>query len=224
VKEAVRQADFVVFCTPVDRIVEQVVGLAPLCAKGTILTDAGSTKSAIVAGIEEKLPGGVAFVGSHPLAGSEKRGPRFADAALFHDRVTVVTPTPRTDPAALEQVVGFWRRLGSRVRVMSPADHDQALAMTSHLPHLLASALAGMLPESLRELTATGYRDTTRIAAGEPELWTGIFLQNRPAVVEALDSLLVRLDLLRKAILAEDRATLDELLTQAKRNRDALGS
>jgi cyclohexadieny/prephenate dehydrogenase len=89
---------------------------------------------------------------------------------------------------------------------------------------LLASALAGTLPESLHELTATGFRDTTRIAAGDPELWNGIFLQNRPAVVEALDSLLVRLDQMRKAIQAEDRATLDELLTQAKRNRDALGS
>jgi prephenate dehydrogenase len=224
VKEAVHRADFVVFCTPVDRIVEQVVELAPLYKSGTLLTDAGSTKSAIVAGIEGKLPAGVSFVGSHPLAGSEKRGARFADAGLFQDRLTVVTPTLQTDPAAVEGVVQFWRRLGSRVRIMSPAEHDQALAMTSHLPHLLASALAGVLPDSLRELTATGFRDTTRIAAGEPELWTGIFLQNRPAILEALDSLLARLDGLRTAIQNEDRADLDQLLTQAKRTRDALGS
>jgi prephenate dehydrogenase len=224
VKEAVRQANFVVFCTPVDRIIEQVVGLAPLCDSGTLFTDAGSTKSAIVAGIEGNLPPGVSFVGSHPLAGSEKRGPKFADGALFHERLTVVTPTPRTDPAAVEQVVAFWRRLGSRVRIMTPAEHDRALAMTSHLPHLLASALAGVLPESLRELTASGFRDTTRIASGEPELWTGIFLQNRPAVLEALDLLLVRLNAMRTAILAEDRTALDDLLTQAKRTRDALGS
>lgn len=224
VKEAVRRADFVVFCTPVDRIVEQVVGLAPLCKNGTLLTDAGSTKSAIVAGIEGKLPPGVSFVGSHPLAGSEKRGARFADAGLFQDRLTVVTPTANTDPAAAEQVVQFWRRLGSRVRTMSPADHDRALAVTSHLPHLLASALAGVLPDSLRELTATGFRDTTRIASGEPELWTGIFLQNRPAVMEALDLLLARLDAMRTAIQHDDRAALDDLLTQAKRTRDALGS
>lgn len=224
VAEAVRRANFVVFCTPVDRLVEQVVGLAPLCQNGTLLTDAGSTKGAIVAGIEGKLPPGVAFVGSHPLAGSEKRGARFADAGLFFDKLTVVTPTAHTDPAAVERVAQFWRRLGSRVRLMSPEDHDKALAMTSHLPHLLASALAGLLPDSLREFTATGFRDTTRIASGDPELWTGIFLQNRSAVVEALDSLLVRLDALRTAIQHEDRMALDELLTQAKRTRDALGS
>jgi prephenate dehydrogenase len=221
---AVRQANLIVFCTPVDRIVEQIVSLAPLCASGTILTDAGSTKTAIVRGIEDRLPGGVSFIGSHPLAGSEKRGPRFADAQLFENRVTVVTPTPKTEPAALEEITVFWRGLGCRVRVMSPEDHDRALALTSHLPHLLASSLAGILPAELRELAATGFRDTSRVAAGDPALWTGIFLQNQEAVLESLRLLQERLHDFEKAIRAADRQSLDDLLAHAKRNRDALGT
>src|SRR5262249_10509376 len=159
-----------------------------------LLTDAGSTKSAIVAAVEERLPNGVRFVGSHPLAGSEKRGPEFADAELFESRLTVLTPTRRTDEAALEQTAAFWQALGSRVKRMAPEEHDRALAMTSHLPHLTAAALAGILPSALHELTATGFRDTTRVAAGDPVLWTGIFLQNRAAMFDAIGTLQLRLE------------------------------
>jgi prephenate dehydrogenase len=221
---AVRQAQVAVFCTPVDRIAEQVLEAAPQCAPGTLLTDAGSAKGAIIAAVEKRLTDGVHFVGSHPLAGSEKRGPEYADADLFQDRLTVVTPTPRTDAAALERTTAFWRALGSWVTVMSPEEHDQALAVTSHLPHLAAAALAGILPAALHELTATGFRDTTRIAAGDPAIWTGIFLQNRAAVLEALETLQGRLAEFKQALLTNDRAALDALLAQAKRTRDALGS
>jgi prephenate dehydrogenase len=221
---AVSRADLAVFCTPVDRIAEQVLDSAPHCRPGTLLTDAGSTKAAIVAAIEAELPAHVHFVGSHPLAGSEKRGPEFADAELYQDRLTIVTTTPRTKPNNVERVTAFWQALGSHVKVMSPDEHDSALAMTSHLPHLTASALAGVLPLALRDLTASGFRDSTRVAAGDPSLWTGIFLQNRAAMLVALESLQARLVLFRQAIAAGDRATLDTLLTQAKRMRDALGS
>ncbi len=137
---AVRQAEVAVFCTPVDQIAEQILASAPGCAAGTLLTDAGSTKAEIVRGVDGRLPQGIAFVGSHPLAGSEKRGAEHADADLFQDRLTIVTRTPTTDPSALERTSAFWRALGSRVRVMDPEEHDQALAVTSHLPHLLAQA------------------------------------------------------------------------------------
>jgi prephenate dehydrogenase len=223
-KDAVPRANLVVFCTPVDLIVEQVVSLAPVCAAGTLLTDAGSTKAQIVHGIEGRLPHGVAFVGSHPLAGSEKHGPRFADAELFQGRLTLVTPTARTERRAVDRVSDFWRSLGSRVKELSPEDHDRALALTSHLPHLLASALSGVLPPELHELAATGFRDTTRVAAGDPSLWTGIFVQNRAAVLAALDMLLGRLHSFQDAIDRDDRFALDTLLAQAKRNRDALGT
>jgi prephenate dehydrogenase len=221
---AVSNADLVVFCTPVQIIAGQVLEAAHSCRPGALLTDAGSTKAALVAAIEAGLPGNVRFVGSHPLAGSEKRGPEHADPNLFQDRLTIVTPTSRTSPEALERTSTFWQALGSKVKQMTPADHDAALAFTSHLPHLLAAALAGALPDRLRELTATGYRDTTRIAAGDPTLWTGIFLQNREAVLAALDQLSSQLDSLRSVLAAGDERILHQLLEQAKRVRDALGS
>jgi cyclohexadieny/prephenate dehydrogenase len=222
--EALAESNLAVFCTPVDRITGQVLAGAAGCRPGTLLTDAGSTKAAIVRGIDGRLPAGVRFVGSHPLAGSEKRGPEHASADLFLGRVTVVTPTEQTNSEAVEQTCAFWRALGSRVRRMTPEEHDQALALTSHLPHLLASALAGILPEELRELTATGFRDTTRVAAGDPSIWTGIFAQNRRGVLEALRVYIRRLDEFRAALERGDEQALDDLLAQAKRVRDALGS
>jgi prephenate dehydrogenase len=221
---AVRQAQIAVFCTPVDSIAQQILTIGPQCQPGTLLTDAGSTKAAIVAAIDGNLPPEVHFVGSHPLAGSEKRGPEFADADLYLNKLTVLTPTPRTNPAGLSQTQSFWEALGSHVKVMSPDEHDRALAKTSHLPHLAAAALAGLLPPVLYELTATGFRDTTRIAAGDPELWTGILLQNRQAVLEAIGAFLDRLNQFKQGIKTNNRGMLDTLLAHAKRTRDALGS
>jgi prephenate dehydrogenase len=221
---AVREAELAVFCSPVDRIADQVLATAPGCSGGTLLTDTGSTKSAIVKAVERQLAPGVRFVGSHPLAGSEKRGPEHAHADLFDGRLTVVTQTTRTDPEALEKTAAFWRALGSRVRVMDPQEHDRALALTSHLPHLLAAALAGILPAPLHDLTAAGFRDTTRVAAGDPAIWTGIFVQNHAAVLDALQQLECQLGRFRAALQTGDAAALDALLAQAKKVRDALGN
>jgi prephenate dehydrogenase len=221
---AVSRAQVAVFCTPVNLIAEQVLSVAPRCGQGTLLTDAGSTKGAIVGALDGRLPPGVSFVGSHPLAGSEKRGPEHADADLFAGRVTVVTPSPRSDRGAVERTVAFWQALGSRVHLMGPEEHDRAVAVTSHLPHLLASALAGIVPPELRDLAATGFRDTTRIAAGDPSLWTAIFLQNRAALLEALGDIQGRLTEFKSALTADDRAAVDALLVRGKRSRDALGS
>ncbi|HKI30705.1 MAG TPA: prephenate dehydrogenase/arogenate dehydrogenase family protein [Gemmataceae bacterium] len=222
--DAVRRADVAVFCTPVTLIAEQVRAAAPGCAAGTLLTDAGSTKGSIVRALDGHLPPGVSFVGSHPLAGSEKRGPEHADADLFQGRVTVVTPAPGTDRAAVERTVAFWQALDSRVLLMGPEEHDRALAMTSHLPHLVASALAGILPPELRELTASGFRDTTRVAAGDPSLWTGIFLQNRAALIDSLGILQEQVNQFQTALQAGDPAAIDALLARGKRSRDALGN
>lgn len=220
--EGVVDADMVVFCTPVESIVPQVMEAASSCSPGTVLTDAGSTKSAIVRGLDDKLPAEVHFIGSHPLAGSEKRGPTFADANLFEKKVVVVTPTEQSDANALQKIHEFWSALGSRVVEMSPEDHDRALAVTSHLPHLLASALAGIVPEEYKPLCATGFRDTTRIAAGDPIIWSGIFKQNRDAVLQALRSLTGRLAELERALHDEDWQTIDRLLREAKAARDSL--
>ena len=145
-------------------------------------------------------------------------------ATLFVERWTVLTPTEKTPTSALDDVRSFWQALGARVRLMAPEDHDRALALTSHLPHLVAAALAGVLPDSLRELTASGFRDTTRIAGGDPEVWTPIFQHNRAAVLAALVQLMDRLDKFRQALASNETATIDQLLAQGKRVRDALGS
>jgi len=220
--EAVPKADVAVFCTPVDLIAEQILSAAPTCKPGILLTDAGSTKAALVRNIQGRLPPHVHFVGSHPLAGSEKRGPEHADANLFQGRLTVVTKTSETDTATLDGIVEFWRSLGSRVMVMDPEAHDRSLALTSHMPHLVASALVSILTPELAALTATGFRDTTRIAAGDPALWTGILLQNRESLLAGLDLLGVSLAQFRRALENSDRPTLDRLLVQAKTIRDAL--
>lgn len=224
-RSAVEGSDLIVFCTPVDQIADQVLRFASHCPPGALLTDAGSTKSIIVERVERELPRtGPHFVGSHPLAGSEKRGPDFADADLFEGRWTVVTPTPRTDPGVVARVTEFWRALGSRVKTMTPADHDRALALTSHLPHLVAAALAGTLPPDMRELTASGFRDSTRIAAGDPGLWTAIFEHNQGSLTEALDRFETVLHEYRRALERKDASSLATLLTRAKEVRDALGS
>jgi prephenate dehydrogenase len=219
---ALKHADLVILCTPVDQIAEQVLRFAPLCQHGTLFTDAGSTKGHIVDLIEGRLPEGIDFVGSHPLAGSEKKGASFADAELFQNRCVVVTPTAHTKKPALQTIIEFWTALGARVRSMPPHEHDQALAITSHLPHLLAAALAGILPDSLHSLTATGFRDTTRIAAGDSELWTAIFTHNREALLHAYDLVEARMNEFRRALQEKDAAAIDRLLVQAKKNRDAL--
>ncbi len=222
--QAARRAGVVVFCTPVDHVVDQILGVARNCAAGTLLTDVGSTKAQIVRQLDGRLPPEIAFVGGHPLAGSEKRGCEHADADLFQDRVTVLTPTRRTDPDAVERTAAFWRALGARVKTMGPEEHDRALALTSHLPHLLAATLADLLPPPLHELVATGFRDTTRVAAGDPALWSAIFLHNRSAMIDAVNRLQDRLTDFKRALRAGDRAALDTFLAEAKRTRDALGS
>ena len=185
---------------------------------------------------------GVAFVGSHPLAGSEKHGPDWSDADLFEGRLVVMTPDApsaecgvpsaestvhsvlRTSHSALEQVAAFWHALGTRVRMMDPEEHDRAVALTSHLPHLTASALAATVPAALLDLTATGFRDSTRLAAGSPNVWTAIFHANRDAVLAALDAYRDRLDQFRRA--REWRPRLDRAAAErgASAARGAVGS
>lgn len=179
------------------------------------------TCQSLLAGVSLPKPA-CRFVGSHPLAGSEKSGYPFADPQLLVGRWVVVTPTAHSDAGATERIVAFWQALGARVQLMAPEDHDRALAMTSHLPHLVASALAGILPPKWADLAASGFRDTTRIAAGPPEIWTPIFLHNRPALLEALAEFETRLHLFRQALETENADALSVLLAQGKARRESL--
>jgi prephenate dehydrogenase len=221
--EAVGQADLVVVCTPVDRIADMILRAAPRCRPGTIFTDAGSTKGNIVAAVMGKLPRGVTYVPAHPLAGAEKNGVEHARADLFENRVTIVTPET-VDPDDVARVESFWRALGSRVVSLSVADHDRVLASTSHLPHAVAATVAGITPRDWLPLSAGGFRDVTRIAAGDPELWAAIFQANRAAVLAALRAFSDRLNDFRQLLEAGDGAGLVRWLNEAKQVRDALGS
>jgi prephenate dehydrogenase len=220
--KAAAAGDLILFCTPVDCIAAQVIETAAHCRPGTLLTDTGSTKAAILRDVHGRLPAGIEFIGSHPLAGSEKRGPAHASAHLLEGRLVIVTPEPDSTDNALSQIREFWTALGARVRTIDADEHDRALALTSHLPHLLSSALAGILPKELYELTATGFRDTTRLAAGQPALWSAIFRANPAHLLAALDRLEEQLRHFRNALLQDDRNVLETLLQQGKQVRDDL--
>lgn len=220
---AVAQASLVVFCTPVDRLADVVGACADACRPGTLLTDVGSTKSGIVRRLAGRLPPGVSFVGSHPLAGSEKAGPEHARHDLFEGKLVVLTPAG-DPPAAVSTVQGFWSALGARVETMSPEQHDEALAITSHLPHLVASVLAGVLPLEWKRLTATGFRDTTRLASGSPELWRAIFQSNQPFLLSALAEFQAHLERFRQALQEGDGERIRLLLEQGKYIRDSLSA
>lgn len=216
-------ADLVVVCTPPEAIVpavEAVVAAHP----AALVTDAGSTKAEIVEALEKSLPAAARFVGSHPLAGNEKSGPEHGRANLFAGRVVVVTPTRKTRRADTRAVGQFWRRLGAQVVELAPREHDRRLAATSHLPHLVAAAIAAATPSRYASLVATGWLDTTRIAGGDPQLWRQILLANRGNVLDALERVEGTLAALRSALERGDAARLEALLKKGKHRRDALGS
>jgi len=227
--KGVADADLVIVCTPVGRVVEDVRAVAEHAPQGTLITDVGSTKRAIVSALdsdlpEEGLPHDCRFLGGHPLAGSEKGGPSNADAELFEGRVALVTPTANSTGEDYDQIEAFWEALGSVVIKMSPEEHDRALSLTSHLPHMAAAALAATVPEQLYRISGTGLRDTTRLAAGDPALWLEIVEHNRANILSALEQYGRQLAAMHGAIRDGDRPRLEELLSLAKKNRDALGS
>lgn len=213
----------IVIGTPVDRIAEDVQRIAAVSRPGTLITDVGSVKGSICEAVQSAgLPNGVSFVGAHPLAGSHETGFEAARANLFDGKVTVVTTNPAGGESANSAISSFWEQLGSRVIEMSPAEHDAALATTSHLPHVAASALAATLPEAFQQLAASGFRDTTRVAAGDPDLWVAILLENAAAVSTSLDAFSQSFGKFRTAVENRDADELKKLLQVAKRNRDAL--
>jgi len=222
--KGVAEAELVVVCTAVGQIVEHVRQAAEHAPEGTLITDTGSTKQKIVAELDGSLPRGCRFLGSHPLAGSEKSGPSHADPELFEGRVALVTPTANTTGEDYDQIEELWEGLGSVVIKMPPEEHDRALSLTSHLPHLAAAALAATVPETLYRISGAGLRDTTRLASGDPRLWLEIAEQNRDYVLTALEQYGRQLAALHGAIRDGDRTRLEKLLALAKKNRDALGS
>jgi prephenate dehydrogenase len=221
--QGVAESELVVVCTPVESIVEHVRAVASACRPGTLITDAGSTKGRIVSSLDGAFGRDVTFVGSHPLAGSEKKGADFASDRLFEGRIVVITPTRQTRKESVQAIERFWQSLGARVVRMSPQAHDEAVAATSHLPHLAASALVAATPEAQLPLAATGWLDSTRVAAGDVELWTQILGENRDSVLAALERYEKNLAAFRTALTRNDRRRLAALLKSGKERRDAVG-
>ncbi len=221
-KQAVEGAELVVLCTPVGILGQMLSGMSDFLTQGAVMTDVGSTKASIVESAGRILPGGVQFVGSHPMAGSEKRGIEFARADLFQNALCITTPTQRTAPAALDRVEEFWRMLGMRTCRMTPADHDRALAEVSHLPHALAAALVTMQSPEAMELAGKGFLDTTRIAGGDGGLWRDIFLDNAPNLRAAIGKLRGQLDAFERLLEPGKAEELRRWLDEAAGKRHAV--
>lgn len=218
--EAFDGAEVVVVGTPVTRIAIDAIEAARRSPPGALVTDAGSTKRRLVEAIEADATGRLKFVGAHPLAGSERRGVSAARADLFEGRLCVLTPTERTPADRLDRAEAFWRSLGCRTIRMDLDSHDAGLARASHLPHAVAAAVARAVPEAWLELGAGAFRDVTRVAGADEELWSGIFLENRGALAEALNEFRDEIDELRALLHRGDARAIEVWWAEARRRRE----
>ena len=220
--DAVRGADLVILCTPVGLFDAILAEISPALEPGAIVTDVGSTKRSVVASADRLLPPRVQFVGSHPMAGSEKRGVRYASADLFQGATCITTPTAETDLGALEKVEAFWTSLGMNLVRMSPDEHDRRLADVSHLPHALAAALVSMQDEASLRLAGKGFLDTTRIAGGDAGLWRDIFVDNRDNLSDSIRQVQGHLERLLNCLDSGDAKAVSAWLDAAAARRRAM--
>ena len=227
--EAVRDADLVILCSPVGTYGALAEEIGPALKPGAILTDVGSVKGAVVRDVLPHVPQGVHFIPGHPIAGTEQSGPESGFAELFTNRWCIVTPLPDADAKALENLVAFWRACGSNVEVMTPEHHDLVLAITSHLPHLIAYNIVSTAAD-LEEVTSSevikysagGFRDFTRIAASDPTMWRDVFLNNKDAVLEMLGRFSEDLSALQRAIRWGDGDMLFDVFTRSRQVRRSI--
>jgi cyclohexadieny/prephenate dehydrogenase len=221
--EAAEGADLVIVCTPVGACGPTAAEIAPRLKPGAIVSDVGSVKSAIVRDMGPHIPQGVHFIPAHPVAGTEHSGPDSGFAELFINRWCILTPPEGTDDAAVERLKRFWLALGAKVEVMSAEHHDMVLAITSHLPHLIAYTIVGTADEleqvtssEVMKFSAGGFRDFTRIAASDPTMWRDVFLSNKEAVLEMLGTFNEDLAKLTRAIRRGDGDALFEHFTRTR--------
>ena len=225
---AVTDAELVILCVPVGAMGAVAAEIAADLPAEAIVSDVGSSKETVAKALREALPGAI-VVPAHPVAGTEKSGPEAGFGSLFHGRWCIVTPLADGDPVAAARVGEFWRRLGSNVETMAPDHHDRVLAITSHLPHLIAYTIVGTAND-LAEVTesevikfsAGGFRDFTRIAASDPTMWRDVFLTNKEAVLEMLQRFSEDLSQLQRAIRWGDGDTLFEHFTQTRAIRRSI--
>jgi len=226
---AAADADLVVIATPLSVYGEIARRIAPVLREGAIVTDVGSVKGAAIAALRPELPSRVHFVPGHPVAGTEHSGPEAGFAELFQDRWCILTPPPGTAPDAISKITRMWEQAGMRVVTMEAEHHDKVLAVTSHLPHLIAYTIVGTATELGEDLqsevvafSAGGFRDFTRIAASDPVMWRDIFLENREAVLELLQRFSEDLTALQRAIRRGDGDTLHKWFTRTRAIRRSI--
>ena len=239
VAEGLRGSDLVVLCTPVELVPVLVQHIAEIvdAAHPMVLTDVGSTKAVLVRTIETQLrelgSETLSFVGGHPMAGSHETGVDAARATLFENATCILTPTENTHQASSQRVKSLWEFVGAVPHLLSPETHDLLIGAASHLPHLIASLLANtvanveMEHHKALDFTATGFRDSTRIAAGSPDLWTGIFTQNRDVLLSLIDDIVGNLIEFKTLLQTDDLAEIERLLLEAQviveKHRKTLG-
>ncbi|MCA1662025.1 MAG: prephenate/arogenate dehydrogenase family protein [Novosphingobium sp.] len=225
---AVRGADLVILCVPIGAMAEAAATLRPGLSPDAIVSDVGSSKQTVARAIAEALPGHT-VIPAHPVAGTERSGPDAGFASLFHNRWCILTPPEHADAAQVARLAAFWEALGAHVETMDPAHHDLVLAVTSHLPHLIAYTIVGTASD-LEEVTrgevikysAGGFRDFTRIAASDPTMWRDVFLSNRDAVLEMLQRFTEDLTALQRAIRWGDGEALFELFSKTRAIRRSI--
>jgi len=220
---AVIDADLVVLCVPVRAMRAIAAGFAADLSAGTVVSDVGSVKGQVLSDLGTVLPGGVHLVPAHPVAGTEKSGPDAGFATLFANRWCILTPAEDVDAAAVAKLDAFWSQLGANVELMNAAHHDMVLAVTSHLPHLIAysivgtaSDLEGVTRSEVIKYSAGGFRDFTRIAASDPVMWRDVFLTNKDAVLDVLQRFSEDLTALQRAIRWGDGDFLEALFTRTR--------
>jgi prephenate dehydrogenase len=221
--KAVDGADLIVFCTPVATMRSLAEQMRPHLASGAIVTDVGSVKVSVVKELEPLFAD---FVGSHPMAGSEKTGPASATATLFQNATCIVTQTSRSNPKSVARIEGLWRSVGGNPRTLSPELHDELVSRSSHLPHVIAAELVNYVLDPKRSadqamLCAGGFRDTTRIASGSPEMWRDIAFSNRENLLRSLDGFIGGLEEFRAALEKGDLSAIEEFFVKAKQRRDS---
>jgi prephenate dehydrogenase len=218
--EVAGQSDLVLLATPVGAFEKHLRAIAGTLKKGAMVTDVGSTKARTVQAGERVLGKGGPFVGSHPMAGSEHKGVGFARGDLFAGATCIITPTVHTPGALARRVEQFWSAMGMRTLRMSPAAHDRATARVSHLPHAVAGLMMMLAGKDDLQVAATGFRDATRLAGGDPEMWRDIFITNRKAILSALDSFDESLMQFRDLIELADAPGIEKFLAAAKKRHD----
>ncbi|PZF77393.1 prephenate/arogenate dehydrogenase family protein [Aestuariivirga litoralis] len=227
--EAVKNADLVILCSPVGTYGALAQEIGPVLKPGAILTDVGSVKGAVVKDVLPWIPAGVNFIPGHPIAGTEQSGPESGFAELFINRWCILTPLPEADAGAVDRLAAFWRACGSNVEIMTPEHHDLVLAITSHLPHLIAYNIVSTAAD-LEEVTSSevikysagGFRDFTRIAASDPTMWRDVFLNNKDAVLEMLGRFSEDLSALQRAIRWGDGDMLFDVFTRSRQVRRSI--